>query len=473
MLNTYTKDRRPSIFNDVLAPVTQGPSSSNTAGPYRIGKLARGILKGEPEELRVIMSKKGGFYATFFNMQSDKGLFTGLLGRDILKDDMGDIYEFAAEKGLTYEIVFSDDYPALPTEMMDLTLKSEEETLSLRAISMGGGEVLINRLNGKECCINGLFEQEIEVSGPDDIRKVSTVFPLKAVPGAEPPFTTSEGMLRYAIDNKKEIWQAALDYEMSLTGLTEDDVIKVASDTLDITYRAIERGLQEGISFEGVTAAKAPGILEKIKNTELIPAGAADMGGLEALAIMEYSNSHGIIVCMPTGGAAGIIPASIRSAARSMGRTREDEIKALLTAGIIGVFYYPTHYHGSLGCQAEVGIAMSQASAALASMITKDPEAVERAAVLGMQYLLGQVCDPLEGYPQLPCFIRNIVSVYAASACANYGVLGLDTAVSLDEMVGAVMRVGESLRDKKINDMGVCACRYRLDPACSLHKDNE
>ena len=29
-------ERMPSIFNDVLSPVTPGPSSSNTCGPYRI-----------------------------------------------------------------------------------------------------------------------------------------------------------------------------------------------------------------------------------------------------------------------------------------------------------------------------------------------------------------------------------------------------------------------------------------------------
>ena len=37
-------ERMPSIFNDVLSPVTPGPSSSNTCGPYRIARLARALL---------------------------------------------------------------------------------------------------------------------------------------------------------------------------------------------------------------------------------------------------------------------------------------------------------------------------------------------------------------------------------------------------------------------------------------------
>ena len=33
-----------SIFNDVLGPVMRGPSSSHTAGAYRIGTIARSLL---------------------------------------------------------------------------------------------------------------------------------------------------------------------------------------------------------------------------------------------------------------------------------------------------------------------------------------------------------------------------------------------------------------------------------------------
>ena len=198
--------------------------------------------------------------------------------------------------------------------------------------------------------------------------------------------------------------------------------------------------------------------------------GAADMGALDALAVMEYSNSHGKIVCMPTGGASGIIPAAIRNTAETLGKTREDEIKALLTAGLIGVFYFPTHYHGALGCQAEVGVATSMAAAALTSLISDDPVAVERAAVLAMQYIIGQVCDPIEGYAQIPCFIRNIASVPLAMTCANYAVLGLDTAVTLDGMADAVLRVGERLREGRINDMGTCMSSYEANPCSSCGK---
>ena len=470
MVMNPNKTHYASIFNDVLAPVTQGPSSSNTVGPFRIGTLARAILKGEPSELRVRMSTKGGYAATFYNMESDKGFLTGVLGRDLISDDLGEVYDEAARRGLKYEFVFVDEMPAIPTELAEIRLSSDQETIELRGISLGGGEILIDEINGECCEVKGIYEEEIRIAGSDEPRIIPSVYPLHTDPSAVPPFTTAKEMLAYALSNGEELWEAAVDYEMSLTGSDREEVFRTAEKTLETAYRAIQRGLEPGVSFEGITVAKAPEIREKMKDADLLPMGLGDSGGLEALAMMEYSNAHGIIVCMPTGGAAGIVPAAIRSAAETLGRAREDEVKALLTAGLIGVFYYPTHYHGALGCQAEVGIATSMAAAALAAFITKDPEAVERAAVLGMQYLLGQVCDPIEGYPQVPCFIRNVASVPVAAACANYGVLGLDTAVGLDEMVGAVLRVGEALRERRINDLGTCACCYRANPGSTAGK---
>ena len=54
--------------------------------------------------------------------------------------------------------------------------------------------------------------------------------------------------------------------------------------------------------------------------------------------------------------------------------------------------------------------------------------------------------------------------------CANYAVLGLDTAVTLDGMADAVLRVGERLREGRINDMGTCMSSYEANPCSSCGK---
>lgn len=460
----------PSIFNDVLAPVTQGPSSSNTVGPHRIGTIARAILDGRPEYLKIEMSSGGGFCDTFYSMDSDKAFLAGVLGKDLIRFDLGAVYQAAEEEGLKYEFVFSDRIAKQPTEMGELTLKSSEETIVLTGITLGGGEILIRDINGEPCEIKGIYPEEITIKGSDKKRHLPSVYPMQTIREAVPPFTNSVEMIDYCHRNEIPLWQAALDYECSLTGLSEKEIMKVAEETLDISYTSIEAGYGGNIEFEGVTVAKAPEIKERMNKTMLIPMGAADNGALDALAVMEFSNSHGKIVCMPTGGASGIIPAAIKNTAETLGKTREDEIKALLTAGLIGVFYFPTHYHGALGCQAEVGVATSMAAAALTSLISDDTVAGERAAVLAMQYIIGQVCDPIEGYAQIPCFIRNIASVPLAMTCANYAVLGLDTAVTLDGMADAVLRVGERLREGRINDMGTCMSSYEANPCSSCGK---
>lgn len=448
----------PSIFNDCIAPATQGPSSSNTVGPYRIGSLARNMLKGKPVYLKFEMCAKGGFYDTFFSMESDKGLLLGIMEKELLSFDLGQVYAQAEAEGLTYDFEFTDRIEPIPTEMGELTLRSETEEIVLTGISLGGGEILISEVNGEKTEIQGRRDEYFTPAGFDEPRLLKTVYPFRAQEDCKPIFTTSQGMLEYCKTTGKPMWQVALDYECSVIHATEEEVLAVAKETLDRQNRAIEKGFGE-VSFDGVTVAKAPQVREMMKTHKLISTGAGAMGGLEALAIMEYSNSHGIITCMPTGGATGVVVPSIKAAASDLGLGEEDQIKALLVAGLIGTFFYPTHYHGALGCQAEIGIATSMASAGLASMITDDCEAIERAAVLGIQYLLGQVCDPVMGYPQVPCFIRNIASVSVAAVCANYGVLGIDTCVSIDEMVDAVIRVGEALKKDRINDLGVCGCK--------------
>ena len=71
-------ERMPSIFNDVLSPVTPGPSSSNTCGPYRIARLARALLGEPPRRITVRMARRGGYYDTFYSMHSHEAILAAL-----------------------------------------------------------------------------------------------------------------------------------------------------------------------------------------------------------------------------------------------------------------------------------------------------------------------------------------------------------------------------------------------------------
>ena len=81
-------ERMPSIFNDVLSPVTPGPSSSNTCGPYRIARLARALLGEPPRHITVRMARRGGYYDTFYSMHSHEAILAALLGQELLRCDL-------------------------------------------------------------------------------------------------------------------------------------------------------------------------------------------------------------------------------------------------------------------------------------------------------------------------------------------------------------------------------------------------
>lgn len=129
-----------------------------------------------------------------------------------------------------------------------------------------------------------------------------------------------------------------------------------------------------------------------------------------------------------------------------LGKSETEQENALLVAGLIGAFYYPTHYTGAIGCQAEIGVAVSMASAALCSMMTDDPDTIHCAASLGGQVLMGLLCNPIEGYVQVPCIVRNMAAVPTAVTCANAALAGMDHIVPLDDVVALMLAVGEKIR---------------------------
>ena len=493
----------PSIFGDVLFPITPGPSSSNTYGPYCIGRAVRELFGNCPDALTITMAENGGYSDSFYSMQSDAGFILGILDMDLYSCDLDKCYDYAAACGMSCEFDFTTDIPLVPSEYSVIKVSDKSHTLTISAASLGGGEISICSIEGIACAIDCrsytaaaicdgivksdsdsieaindqnrslLLSRSPKPFSADDIAQlkslckgdvlmmgcISPFQSLAAHPDAVPPFASASDMLSYALESKQCLWECAIEYESALCRCTRDDVFAMAKSTLDTAYESIIRGYDPELHFDGIIRPSAVKIKSAFSDQVLIPVGFCQGAVSDALSIMEYSNAHGKIVCMPTGGSSGIIPSSIRNAALSMGKSSDDQVKALLTAGIIGTFYYPTHYSGSIGCQSEVGIACSMAAAADASLICDDPEVAVNAAVLAMQCHMGLICDPIEGYVQVPCFIRNMTATADAAVCANSAAAGFDPAVSLDEMVKAVLNVGSKIHP--LNCLGTCSCKLK------------
>lgn len=89
-------------------------------------------------------------------------------------------------------------------------------------------------------------------------------------------------------------------------------------------------------------------------------------------------------------------------------------LRALATAGLIGniVKTNASISGAEAGCQAEVGVACSMASAAANQLFGGSPAQIEYAAEMGLEHHLGMTCDPVCGLVQIPCIERN---AYAAA----------------------------------------------------------
>ena len=502
----------PSIFNESLAPVTPGPSSSNTAGPFRIARTCLEFF-GEPVTKAAIeMSSGGAFTFTYFGMRSDLAFIGGLLGREPDPPCFLNAYEDAKQAGIEIEYRFLDELPPDPSEYVRLVLSSSVSgrTMTFCGASVGGGGFYLDSVDGcpfytrgyhhevllfcdpdaQSACesaartlvsgferiesspgegcamidikLTGEPSQELLASlrGIQGVRSVCTASPRHAVSISrhrKPVFLTPAELVSYADGKGIPVWQAAVDYEMSLSGWTQQQVLNYADKLWDIVLASIEGGYRPGNDMDAVVPCRAPQVKEFYESGSQVPGGILDTAVPVALAIQEYSNSSGIIVCIPTGGASGVVPGIILGAAKQMDLSRGQQVRALLVAGLMGVFMAETDYFGAYGCQAEIGCGVGMAAGALASLMGGNAQNACDAASLGLQSLLGLVCDSVCGASQVPCFIRNMTGTATALVCANAAMAGLDALIPLDEMVGALMRVGLTIRSARLNTMGANA----------------
>lgn len=504
----------PSIFNDCLSPVSPGPSSSNTAGPYRLGAMVSDLLDGKPVHLEGEMARSGGYYATFYGMHSDKAFLVGIMKKPISTYNFDQTYADAEANGLTYHYKFTDGIvPIRPSESAWLTLSSDTgDKVFVKTASLGGGEIYIDNLDGIKTYVDGKYyyllirtatesvsmvEAKLtsiyttengevgeslitvrsrvpyltdflaDLNAMDEVlyvRSVNPVYDIIPIDDPNMPFTTGSEMFAYAREKHIPLWQAALDYEKAISGLNDEELLNIAEFLWDLSVDSAAKGYQTK-HYDGNTKPHAAQVKAYYEHGPIIPLGIADKASPDALSIMEYAASHGVIACMPTGGASGIPVPAIRYAVESLCKTKSDSLKALLVAGIVGIIYYPTHYHGAWGCQAEIGVAISMTAGALASLISDDLDVIERASVLGAQSILGLICDPVDGCSQVPCFIRNMTAIPTAAVCANAAAGGCETLTSLDEIAETVLRVGMKLKEHGLNDLGVCYCKVQRDAA--------
>ena len=131
---------------DILGPVMVGPSSSHTAGAVRIGLITRRLLGTAPVHAEISLS--GSFAATGTGHGTDRALIAGLLGMQPDDIRIPDSFSFAAEAGLTFTFHKINLKDAHPNTAILRVSSADGRPLEVQAASLGGGRILVNRLDG-------------------------------------------------------------------------------------------------------------------------------------------------------------------------------------------------------------------------------------------------------------------------------------------------------------------------------------
>ena len=130
----------------MIGPVMIGPSSSHTAGVVRIGRVARRLLGGTPEQADIIFYNS--FARTYEGHGSDRAIIAGLL--DYKTDDkrIKEALDIAATERLKYTFKSVGNASTLHPNTIRLSLTKEDRKVELVGESKGGGLINIAEVNG-------------------------------------------------------------------------------------------------------------------------------------------------------------------------------------------------------------------------------------------------------------------------------------------------------------------------------------
>lgn len=370
-----------------------GPSSSHTMGPRN---AAERFLAKHPEAKAFEVTLYGSLAAT------GKGHMTDAAIIEVLSPHA------------PVEIVWRPQF-FLPFHPNGMTFKSKDEggkvTDEWTVYSVGGG---------------ALAEEGVDTGQSPDIYEM----------------TKMSEILYWCERTGRSYWEYVEQCE-------DSDIWDYLSEVWKTMCNAVENGLEhEGVlpgplNLRRKAATyyiKAKGYKDNLRSRGLVFA--------YALAVSEENASGGKIVTAPTCGSCGVVPAVLYHLQKSREFREMRMLRALATAGLIGniVKHNATISGAEGGCQAEVGVACSMASAAASQLFGGSPAQIEYAAEMGLEHHLGMTCDPVCGLVQIPCIERN---AYAAARALDSNIYSAFTdgthRVSFDKVVQVMKQTGHDL----------------------------
>ncbi len=500
----------PSIFNDVLGPVMRGPSSSHSAAANRMGRIARDLV-GEPvRKLIANYDPNGSLVTTHKDQGTDLGLYSGILGWEPY-DERLPTYPEALEGAGIEVVVNYVSYDAPHPNFYRLEMVGESGvSYHFDAISTGGGMIELQAIDGvrlsgvgdlhtilfwlDEEPADGLYVDSDLAVGSESVewlcgcgeggllrfdsrevpedgvvsglsamlgatrwRVLRAVLPILSRNGLSVPFVRCGEMQAHVDFADKPLWESAAEYEAARGGISVDEVLERMKVLGKIMADAVADGLK-GTEYEDrILPAQSPGFTEAEKEGRLIPADINNRIIRYVSALMEMKSSMGIIVAAPTAGSCGAMPGAVLAISDSLGADEDERAKALLVAGLIGVFIAKdaTFAAEEGGCMAECGSGSAMAAAAIVHLAGGSTDHQLAAASSALQNCFGMICDPIANRVEAPCLGKNVMAASNALSCANMALAGYEHLIPFDEVVVSMNKVAHQIpRELRCTNLG-------------------
>ena len=139
---------------DIIGPVMIGPSSSHTAGAVRLGRVVSKLIDRRPLS-RVEITLSGSFARTYKGHGTDRALLAGIMGYHSYSPEIRDALTIAEERGIGYTFLQEDIKGAHPNTARIRYILSDGEEGTMQGASVGGGNILVHRIDGMNVEFNG------------------------------------------------------------------------------------------------------------------------------------------------------------------------------------------------------------------------------------------------------------------------------------------------------------------------------
>ena len=428
--------------------------------------------------------------------------------------------EYADKAGIEYSFEENTNETDIHPNTVDIVMTGEGgRRLTVRGESLGGGKVMLTRINGVKVQFTGEYHALIAVyeDHPGVVAAITAALNDNNVNiaflrvyrekkgGRAYTIVESDEITAEAVENTGDLARGRYNAYQEVTAGIYDrrrNFALCGSENITIADVMRRRESTEGELDPQTVEEKMKKALDIMRDSahkpmsEILPSRGGMIGGeaaklsahaasgrsicgsvltkalIYSQAVPEVNASMGVIVAAPTAGSSGVLPAVLFALEEEFGLDEATVLNGLFTAGAIGCLLMrnASVAGAEAGCQAEVGSASAMAAAAAVAMFGGSPQQSLDAASIALSNMLGLVCDPIAGLVEAPCQSRNAAGAANALTSAESVLSGIKAVVPFSEMAEAMYKVGKRLAPElRETALGGCAatptgCAYK----CSI-----